>query len=752
MKKIGLFSFIGLFSLLFLSVTPVEATNENTPPSHIELDQIFQTPVGSVSQVIPTVDGDIVQLTDAIKNQNGAIWSTDNNRMDLSADFEASMYIYFGNQGTTAADGMAFVMQNDARRSNTIISGEGAQLGVWDSASYGKWGQGIQNSFAVEFDTYNNGDGEFDGNVKGDDHIAWNYPSLKSSYEDYVDWLKPKRKLAHNDVQYPGELSTDQWIPFTIKWSAATQTLTYQFNNMTAKTIQIDTQKIFGTTQVYWGFTGSTGAQIEMNRVVFEKVPGLVNAEVKETITNQAGISMEGQVAGIGEQLTYRIEGKYLSGKQNWKEILAELQISDSVNYVPGTLRGKLAGGTEISLPDSFWNDHLLNVPVGTLSQGDNLAYVTFDVETVPVTTTTLVSESSSFKGKNRIEASNLVSYAIQPNQAPVLTLENENTIQKIATGTDYEVKGTWKDPDGTTEILHYLVNGKEISNSTETSQVVGQEKNYDYLIPAKDLQPSIENVVEVFGVDAQGAETQHLSLKVVTLSAPVITLNGANTTVNLDNGSGYTLQGTWKDADSQWVSLYYILDNQAPIQFAKEITNSMQETAYNWNINAADLPLGTHQLNVYGEDTEGQQSNIATLTLSVTGELQFTNVSDQVSYETKEIPQSTTTAKRNNDWDIRVKDTRGVGSEWHVDVTLEKLFTNQQNQSLNEALVYKDSSTESLLQVGIATTVYTKKTTDGKEVPIDWKEDQGLLMKVHSSDYAGTYQGTLNWTLVDGP
>jgi Legume lectin domain. len=56
-----------------------------------------------------------VQITDA-KNQVGAVWSTAANRLDLSKDETASMWLYFGGTADTpdngTGDGMAFVLQN----------------------------------------------------------------------------------------------------------------------------------------------------------------------------------------------------------------------------------------------------------------------------------------------------------------------------------------------------------------------------------------------------------------------------------------------------------------------------------------------------------------------------------------------------------------------------------------------------------------------------------------------------------------
>ncbi|MGX7236531.1 lectin-like domain-containing protein [Enterococcus phoeniculicola] len=745
----------GLFIIVFGQTISVDATNESSPPPHIELTNIFQLPAGSNSQLIPTADGDIVQLTDTLKNQNGAIWSTPNNMMDLTKDFESSMYIYFGDQGTSAADGMAFVMQNDPSGPNKIVQGDGAQLGVWDSSSYGVWDKGIKNSFAVEFDTHDNANGGFDTDVSGDDHVAWNFPGDRSMYHDYTDvgdWFKKKRYMDHRNTQYPGELSTDKWIPFNIKWSSQSQTLTYQFNNMAPVAVSIDTQNVFKSTKVYWGFTGSTGAQIEMNRMVFETVPGLVNASLVETIVDDAGNSVEQTTVNSGQTLTYRVEGSYLSGKQEWKDVLANLQISGNVTYVPGSLKGKSTGNVEVPLPDSSWNGNQLQVNMGTLNATENLAYLTFKVKVNPVSALAQVSENSVYAGKNHIEASNFVNYSIAANTAPELTLDNSGTTQTNLLGNDYTLTGKWKDLDGTKGELHYLVNGKE---SLENADTVTADTwtAYSHTISASDLVLG-KNTVEVYVIDSHGAESAHTQLTIQVKAAPELTVDDEGKTIKLEYGVPYSLKGTWSDKDSPTAEFYYEIDGQVvgPIKEQNPVLGA--DNPYTHEIDGKYLTIGLHKVTVYIIDPDKNKSTRKTLTIEVNGTLSFTNVASKVSFQTTEVPLKEKMVARNKDWDIRVKDTRGVGGNWHVDLTLDHSFSDggTSANNLNEGLIYRKGTSNTDILPGVSETVFTNTTTNTSEVPVTWKDNEGILLLVNSADYAGVYTGTLNWTLVDGP
>ena len=101
------FSFLIIMGLFFSSLQwldPVESIKveaagplEDNPPSGIILDGLFTTPsTGSNSSII---NDHLVSVTPGTANQKGAIWSIDDLKMDLTKDFTASMYLYFGNNG-----------------------------------------------------------------------------------------------------------------------------------------------------------------------------------------------------------------------------------------------------------------------------------------------------------------------------------------------------------------------------------------------------------------------------------------------------------------------------------------------------------------------------------------------------------------------------------------------------------------------------------------------------------------------------
>ncbi|MBC1944799.1 hypothetical protein HCA00_03460 [Listeria booriae] len=506
-KKI---SFVFLVFLLFcLAPHQAFANNADSPPTGIKLEDIFQVPSGANSSVIPQEGLDVVEITPDSKNQAGAIWNTPNNMMDLTKDFEASMYMYFGDKGAKAADGMAFVMQADKNGNEAFRTGEGARLGVWDSTKAGEWGLAITNSFAVEFDTYFNSDFD-EGLNKNYNHIAWNFPGKKEAYLDSGFPFK-SRSLVHRDLRYPANsyLSDDQWHPFEVKWNAATQTLTYKFDVLNPVSVPIDVQSVFGTTEVYWGFTGSTGGSFANNRVVFEKVPGLVEGEITEEIMDQEGKSVKNQDTYSGDILTHELKATYLSGKVDWKKVVLNKRLNEHVNFKPGTLRQVNEDGEETFLSDVYFKDNELKYPVGTLSEKNAEKTIRFDVEVNDVEQNTTVTETSVAKGENYTTHTEEFPYNIKKNAAPKIKLTQSGEIISVKQEESFQLKGTWSDRDSQSVSIYYQIDDNEpvLALSEQPNPMLGEENNFSIPIET-DLIDSGEHEIKVYAIDDDGAKS----------------------------------------------------------------------------------------------------------------------------------------------------------------------------------------------------------------------------------------------------
>ncbi|MFS7388353.1 L-type lectin-domain containing protein [Carnobacterium maltaromaticum] len=508
---------LGMSVAIILCLKPemVFANNAENPPNGIEIDNVFQTPNGANSSVINNGLVDIVEVTPNTTNQAGAIWNTDNNMMDLTKDFEASMYLYFGDKGKDAADGMAFVMQADPNGNNAFRTGEGARLGVWDSTKVREFGLAIDNSLAIEFDTYYNKG--FDDDVKkNSNHIAWNYPGIKETYVD--SW--GTRTMMHKDIQYPTNefFSDDEWHSFNVKWDSVKSLLTYKFDDLSAVSFYVDVPNVFGTTDVYWGFTGSTGLSYASNRVVFEKVPGLVEGQiVEEIIDKNTGISVKDKQVTSESELTHLIEVAYQSGKQDWKDVRIFKTLDDNTEYIPGSMRLIDSNGNETLLSDSYWSGNKLNLPLEDLNLKNNQKKITFDVKVKPVSVNTEVVESSIAEGKNYISHSDNFNYTIISNVAPIITLEGANQDKVIDSGTNIEITGNWLDKDSETVNIYYQINDANPVVFEKDSINNPKNTNHSYLetILSNDLILGT-NRLRVWAVDKEGAQS---NVEIVTIN-----------------------------------------------------------------------------------------------------------------------------------------------------------------------------------------------------------------------------------------
>lgn len=166
-------------------------------PAHIPIDGIFKPSIGVDSSVQA---GGIVQVTPDSQNKKGAIWSEEQYKIDLTHNFTSLMYVNLGDKKAQSVDGTAFAMMNDPDKVKNWQQVTGGALGVWRNPfSWVKDNSAIAKSFAVEFDTYHNGN-DFDGLLPNDGpdrgHVAYNFPGQDSAYQRL-----PSRLYALNHLQ-----------------------------------------------------------------------------------------------------------------------------------------------------------------------------------------------------------------------------------------------------------------------------------------------------------------------------------------------------------------------------------------------------------------------------------------------------------------------------------------------------------------------------------------------------------------------
>ncbi|MDT2227957.1 leucine-rich repeat protein [Enterococcus faecalis] len=135
-----------------------------------------------------------------------------------------------------------------------------------------------------------------------------------------------------------------------------------------------------------------------------------------------------------------------------------------------------------------------------------------------------------------------------------------------------------------------------------------------------------------------------------------------------------------------------------------------------------------------------------------------YMTIPDTIDFGSQKLAKGTQYYKATVQGDpLAVYDERGRGSKWQVTAKLTNELTNTStNKKLENALIYKESSTEKILSSNAAQIIKsytTSKDSEVTKISDSWTEQQGLLLKVEQGKASiGEYTGTIEWTLNDTP
>jgi glucose/arabinose dehydrogenase len=195
----------------------------------------FSNSTGIATNGNASKPGTTLQLTPDLNTQAGSAFYDTGFQIDANSSFSTQFQFRLGGaNGTNGADGFTFVLQNDSR-GTSAIGPSGGSVGY----------QGINNSFAIEFDTYKNGTGDPDAN-----HLSL----LRNGNVNTA----VKNGLTGIDLNSGAPLNA--WIDY----DGATNQLNVYLSSTTTKpttatlTETIDLVATLGT-KAYFGFTAGTG-------------------------------------------------------------------------------------------------------------------------------------------------------------------------------------------------------------------------------------------------------------------------------------------------------------------------------------------------------------------------------------------------------------------------------------------------------------------------------------------------------------
>lgn len=441
---------------------------------------------------------------------------------------------------------MAFVLQNDpngttasAKVSSSSIIGE--TLGVWGVDTNNKLQDGdefaktaIQNSWALEFDTYTNtstgysdaGKGDaFDNGIKKQ-HIATGYPGSASQYInnsvkslDITGIIWSTRYFftqTHHNLVTNMTLGDSKWHHLVMNWNAASKTMTYTFDDVNpdgsatgggfTQSEVLDTSKFNSSDGLMrWGFMGATGSNSGNNMVVIESAPNLVDASAAVKVTDKT----KNREITTGSQLKakhkvqYDYQLTYQSGQLDWDNITAELNLPKYVTF--DSAKVTYADGSEQALTaptaDATKVDYSLNKALSA-SQKTATITLTGTANDVTVNQNTTVT-SATFKNKVFETSTEAPDYLITVDQPMGIYIRNNP--YTVANGEDVTIKGivAVENSEQLTNdkvTLHPTVNGQEMP----TVQMSNDEESefFSYKIKASQLHVGNDNKLEIWASD----------------------------------------------------------------------------------------------------------------------------------------------------------------------------------------------------------------------------------------------------------
>lgn len=276
-KKLISACFIGMIALGYSSAAQAETTTDiPAPPERgLYLDDVFTNAVGN--GVKYNGDRNILQMS-SDKSQTGAIWSKE--KIDIRKKFTLESYVYMGNQGEAAADGMTFTLQN---YSNSFLGKPGQYLGMYGTD---------QHYYAsLELDSYYNGDGVDNPNKNSGLTQKGQHIGITTGGTNY--------HYAKQELPKSYTMSNNNWKKLTVTNVPMTSTyskLSYVYKDMgTGDSFSNETLIYFdghgdsngshnflNSPYAYWGFTSATGAQYEINALSFGKIPQQASIQTKD--------------------------------------------------------------------------------------------------------------------------------------------------------------------------------------------------------------------------------------------------------------------------------------------------------------------------------------------------------------------------------------------------------------------------------------------------------------------------------------
>ena len=566
-----------------------------------------------------SAQGESMQLGSIWGSVTGSGATLNGNYFDLYKPQKVSAWVYMGDAANPTIDGLAFVIQNDPNGYDAISRYDGTPkggetLGVWGATATPKVitkiispeENAIQNSVAIELDSTMNkdyswsNDNSFDSKNNGGDfklnHIAWGYPGQPGTYirnEKNADLIGLVQKyyyeMNHNIFRnsnnmlmsgYDGVEATvdNAWRHLVITYTPiknsddtiTSGTIDYLFNdqfpdgtkkkytdwNSGSGTIDLSALNAKATSgKAMWGFTAATGS------------PDSATKDIEMVFENMPMVANVTSTMTMTDVSTDRVIEDYEKNKNKVKSTVyngAKLNFDYQLHYDSGMAdTGEIT--TSIGLPQ--------NVDFSP-SSGTKVGMITYIDKDGMKKTEELsfgqITEGSNLNG-DKINVINL-------------TLD---TISSANPDIEISIDGKAAAPDNSS-LTVTTVNGEHTSyRSDEYSDDVMTPM---FLISNESLKITNSN-----------------DLNQTILSNEKINLVG---TVKYEKGSTF---------NGQELNAKAIIDGGKAIDtWTESTTDGASLASFNRNIDASNLELGDHTIEIQLFDSNNVVSNILTYNIHI--------------------------------------------------------------------------------------------------------------------------------------
>lgn len=746
-------------------------------PEHISLEGVFTTDLGVSGNSANAQEG-VAIITNGNANQVGAVWSTPSNLIDFTKDFNAIAYVNQGDSGGSSGDGMVFVIQGLSNEMKWFTY-SGASMGALGENKY-NGALGIPNSIGIEFDLYGNtslGDGYFDYGITSpyhNQHIAVVYPGTKEGYTDNWALIGSSRYINHNYILKDVPLSSGNWTRLELNWVTNVEDytqgiLTLKIND--AEPIPINSQylnaQVFqnGTvSSAYWGFTGSTGPRYKAKQqVVFEKVPGLVEADTSLSLQDSAGnpVTSGSKIKGYS-LLTVTMKAKWLHGKQNWQNIIAKTTLPASLEVLPNTT--KING---LPIEDTIWNGNRLSSKIGAIPDigtysGNELteATITFKVKVVNETIDQQII-NSTFTGRNAIYETKNLEFAVEKQFLEIgLSSHQDKTVFIEGEVDPLIFDFTWSNP-AKTAIRQTLVaiqgdDFKLLDSSEDEDGSAGKGIfSYDFTSVFESFTYGAFNVA--YNVQA-GSEEETVDYLFYKQFRPKVSLKEKNKQPVYKLGAKIPIQIDLEDKDSTEATLFIQVDNNKSQLIGKFENQPEAMTTIIYELPADQLTVGEHEIKAYMIDSEGNQSLPAYLKkITVEGFLKLSSV--PASFEQKELKIGGPAVKIADFGKVAVTDQRLITRGWSLAANLvEGRFIGSDSKGQTKHIAnktfffYKNGAQEFPIAEDPVSLARSSPVQSLTEQELNQSGGNGFYFRPNNAMMKGHYQATINWSLISAP